>query len=96
MIKVKEIRKEGKNLYITIKKPYFMSIKEFMSRNYLTFKEYEYVGGMVIQNFNWKITKSGDIQLNFILRNYDDIKPYIKYKDENPKYDLSKFNCKNK
>lgn len=72
MLKVKSIKKDDKYLKIVIKKPYFMPLKRFMQKHNLLFEDNE------IHNFNWCITINGDIQLDFILRNYDDIKPYLK------------------
>lgn len=71
MLKIKSIKKDGKHLIITIKKPYFISLQEFMIKHNLIFSNEEY-------NFNWCLTIDGDIQLYFILRNYEDIKPYLK------------------
>lgn len=78
MLKIKEITKEGKYLRIIIKKPYFMSLQKFMEKHNLLFSEYD--DGEDMYNFNWCLTINGDIQLDFILRNYDDIKPYINLK----------------
>ena len=71
MLKIKAIKKEGKYLTIIIKKPKFKNYKKFIMENKLIFEDTEYA---VLEP---KITLLGDIELNFILRNYDDIKPYI-------------------
>ena len=72
MLKIKSIKKDGKYLKIVIKKPYFMSLKKFVQKHNLLFEDVK------VYNFNWCLTIDGDIQLFFILRNYDDIKPYLK------------------
>ena len=72
MLKIKSIKKDGKYLKIVIKKPYFLSLKKFMQKHNLLFENDK------LHNFNWGLTIDGDIQLYFILRNYDDIKPYLK------------------
>lgn len=78
MIKVKSIEREGKYLTIIIKKPKFKSILEFMKENNLLFRDYEEA-----YNYHWCFTENGDIELDFILRNYDDIRPYIDRGDNN-------------
>ena len=80
MLKIKTIQKEGKYLRIIIKKPYFMSLQKFMEKHNLFFSKYD--NGEEMYNFNWCLTKDGDILLDFILRNYDDIKPYLESKGE--------------
>ena len=79
MLKIKSIKKDGKYLKIIMKKPYFMSLQKFMRKHDLLFSKYDENEDMY--NFNWCLTREGDIQLDFILRNYDDIKPYLKLKD---------------
>lgn len=80
MLKIKSIQKDGKYLRIIIKKPYFMSLQKFMLKNNLLFSQYDKDEEMY--NFNWSLTKDGDVLLDFILRNYDDIKPYLESKGE--------------
>ena len=83
MLKIKSIKKNGKHLIIIIKKPYFISLQKFMIKHNLLFSKYDKVNGIEeMYNFNWCLTKNNDIQLDFILRNYDDIKPYLKVGDE--------------
>lgn len=72
MLKIKSIKKEGKFLTIIIKKPYFKSYKKFIIENNLTFKDEDYA---VLET---GITIDGDIELKFVLRNFDDIKSYLK------------------
>ena len=79
MLKIKSIQKDGKHLRIVIKKPYFMSLQKFMGKHNLLFSKYD---DEEMYNFNWGLTKDGDVLLDFILRNYDDIKPYIESKGE--------------
>ena len=79
MLKIKSIQKDGKYLRIIIKKPYFMSLQKFMEKHNLLFSKYD---DEEMYNFNWCLTKDGDILLDFILRNYDDIKPYLESKGE--------------
>ena len=79
MLKVKSIKKEGKNLTIIVKKPYFMSLQKFMKKNNLYFSKYDKEEEY---NFNWCLTLNGDIKLEFMLRNSDDIKPYIEPTEE--------------
>ena len=81
MIKVKSIKKDGKYLRIIIKKPCLISLQEFMGKNNLLFSKYD--DGEDMYNFNWCLTENGDIELDFILRNYDDIKPYIDRGEDN-------------
>jgi len=70
MLKVKSIKKEGKYLKIIIKKPKFQSFSEFLVMNGLIFpKGIDFLEPM--------LTIDGDIELRFILRNWDDIKPYL-------------------
>lgn len=76
MLKVKNIEKKGKHLTIIVKKPYFMSLQKFMEKHNLFFSKYDKTEDMY--NFNWGLTETCDIQLDFILRNFDDIKPYLK------------------
>ena len=76
MLKIKSIQKDGKYLRIIIKKPYLMPLRNFMQKHNLLFKDNK------VHNFNWCLTIDGDIQLDFILRNYDDIKPYLESKGE--------------
>ena len=71
MLKIKEITKDGKYLRIIIKKPHLISVKKFMNKNHLLFENDDWF------NFSWCLTINGDIQLDFILSNFDDIKPYI-------------------
>lgn len=75
MLKVKEIRKDGKYLTITIKKPFLKGYKEFIRENGLLFEDKDYA---VMEP---GLTENEDILLKFILRNYDDIRPYISIKD---------------
>lgn len=79
MLKIKSIKKEGKHLTIIIKKPYFMSLQKFMKKNNLYFSKYDKEEEY---NFYWGLTLNGDIKLEFILRNLDDVKPYIEQTDE--------------
>lgn len=74
MLKVKSIKKDDKWLSIIIKKPYFKNYIKFLEENNLIFKDECY-------SCFRRITPDGDIELQFILRNYDDIKPYLKYKN---------------
>ena len=80
MLKIKTIQKNGKYLRIIIKKPYFMPLQKFMKKHNLLFSKYDDEEDMY--NFNWCLTEDKNIQLDFILRNYDDIKPYLKSKGE--------------
>lgn len=80
MLKVKSIEKKGKYLKIIIKKPYLISLQKFMEKNNLLFSKYD--DDEFMCNFNWSLTDNKDIQLDFILRNYDDIKPYLESKGE--------------
>ena len=80
MLKVKSIEKKGKYLKIIIKKPYLISLQKFMEKNNLFFSKYD--DDEFMYNFNWSLTDNKDIQLDFILRNYDDIKPYLESKGE--------------
>ena len=75
MLKIKTIKKNGKHLKIVIKKPYLISLQKFMEKHNLLFSEFD--DSEYMYNYNWCITENGDIELDFILRNYDDIKPYI-------------------
>ena len=80
MLKVKTIKKNGKYLKIVIKKPCLVSLQKFMRKNNLFFSKYD--DGEDMYNFNWCLTENKDIELDFILRNYDDIKPYLESKGE--------------
>ena len=80
MLKIKSIKKDGKHLIIIIKKPCLISLQKFMEKHYLLFSKYD--DGVDMYNFNWCLTKDKNIQLDFILRNYDDIKPYLESKGE--------------
>ena len=80
MLKIKSIRKDGKYLRIIIKKPYLISLQKFMEKHNLLFSKYD--DGEDMYNFNWCLTEDKNIQLDFILRNYDDIKPYLESKGE--------------
>ena len=51
-----------------------------MGKHNLLFSKYD--DGEDMYNFNWCLTKDKNIQLDFILRNYDDIKPYLESKGE--------------
>lgn len=76
MLKIKSVKKDGKYLRIIIKKPYLISLKKFMQKHNLLFEDDK------VHNFIWCLTEDGDIELDFILRNYDDIKPYLESKGE--------------
>jgi hypothetical protein len=80
MLKIKSIEKKGKHLKITIKKPYLISLQKFMKKHNLLFSKYD--DSEYMYNFNWCLTENKDIELDFILRNYDDIKPYLESKGE--------------
>lgn len=51
-----------------------------MEKNNLLFSKYD--DDEFMYNFNWSLTDNKDIELDFILRNYDDIKPYLESKGE--------------
>ena len=72
MLKIKSIIKDGKYLTIIIKKPRFKSFIDFIKENNLIFEDEDYAV------LGTGLTIDGDIKLEFILRNYDDIKPYLK------------------
>lgn len=72
MLKVKEIKKEGKYLKIIIKQPRFQSFCETLILNGLIFPKGD------IGCLEPGITRNGDIELTFILRNWEDFKPYMK------------------
>lgn len=80
MLKIKTIKKNGKHLKIVIKKPCLISLQKFMKKHNLLFSKYDDREDMY--NFNWCLTEDGNIELDFILRNYEDIKPYLENKGE--------------
>ena len=74
MLKIKSIKKDGKYLTIIIKKPCFMSLKKFMDKHNLFLNEYS---EDIEYNYFWGLTVNGDVQLDFVLRSYEDMEPYL-------------------
>lgn len=72
MLKIKSIKKEGKHLTIIIKKPKFKRYKDFIEENNLIFDSEIYECDDPILNLN------GDIELKFVLRNIEDLEPYLR------------------
>lgn len=74
MLKIKSIKKDGRYLTIIIKKPCFMSLRKFMDKHNLFLNEYS---EDIECNHFWGLTVNGDVQLDFVLRSYEDIEPYL-------------------